>query len=77
MPPTSSSPSPLPAAPLTDVDTLDTAKLREALRSAHRELAARERHLELLEQLAGIGSWEIDLATDRMRWSRSSQGQSR
>ncbi|MBC7843463.1 MAG: PAS domain S-box protein [Gemmatimonadaceae bacterium] len=71
MPPASSSPSAssLPAASPDDVDMLDTAQLREALRSAHRELAERQRHLELIEQLAGIGSWEIDLERDAIRWS--------
>ncbi len=49
---------------------MTTAQLREALRDARREFAERERHLELIEQLAGIGSWEIDLAHDRIRWSR-------
>ena len=30
-------------------------------------------HLDLIEHLAGIGSWEIDLATDEIRWSREQQ----
>lgn len=59
-----------PAAPPADLHTLDAEQLREALRDAHRELAKRERHLELIEQLAGIGSWEIDLERDSIRWSR-------
>lgn len=32
----------------------------------HRETA---RHLDLIERIAGIGSWEIDLVSDRIYWS--------
>ena len=53
-----------------DLDSLNAEQLREALRDAHRQLAERERHLDLIEQLAGIGSWEIDLERDAIRWSR-------
>ncbi|MBC7896884.1 MAG: PAS domain S-box protein [Cytophagaceae bacterium] len=30
----------------------------------------RERQLDLIERIAGLGSWEIDLVTDRIHWSR-------
>ena len=55
---------------LPDPDTLAPEQLRDALRHAHRLLAERQRHLDLIEQLAGIGSWEIDLERDAIRWSR-------
>jgi PAS domain S-box-containing protein len=29
--------------------------------------------MDLIEELAGLGSWEIDLATDAVRWSRQQQ----
>lgn len=54
---------------LPDPDTLSESELREALRDAHQQLVDRQRHLDLIEQLAGIGSWEIDLETDRVFWS--------
>ena len=60
------SPDPL----LPDPDTLAPDQLRDALREAHRMLAERQGHLDLIEQLAGIGSREIDLERDAIRWSR-------
>jgi len=30
----------------------------------------RERQIDLIERIAGLGSWEIDLSTDEIRWSR-------
>ncbi len=53
-----------------DPDSLSPDQLRAALREANQRLAERERHLELIEHLAGIGSWEIDLDRDSVRWSR-------
>lgn len=58
------------AAHAADPDTMPPEVLRDALRDAYRRLAERDRHLELIEQLAGIGSWEIDLERDAIRWSR-------
>jgi PAS domain S-box-containing protein len=52
-----------------DLDSLSPDALREALRDARRQLADRQRHLDLIEQLAGIGSWEIDLERDAVVWS--------
>lgn len=39
-------------------------------RDAEHRLREREQHLDLVEQLACLGSWEVDLTTDRVRWSR-------
>ncbi|WP_158508988.1 hybrid sensor histidine kinase/response regulator [Gemmatirosa kalamazoonensis] len=39
-------------------------------RGAEQKLREREQQMDLLEQIAGLGSWEIDLATDGIRWSR-------
>lgn len=44
--------------------------LRAALVAERRARADRERQVDLIEQIAGLGSWEIDLVTDRIRWSR-------
>lgn len=64
-------PSPGPDFELApDPDSLSPDQLRAALREANQRLAERERHLELIEHLAGIGSWEIDLDRDSVRWSR-------
>ena len=38
-----------------------------------RVLADREQQMDMIEELAGLGSWEIDLATDVVRWSRQQQ----
>jgi len=59
-----------PASPDPSSDAADIAALREELARARRLLADRERQMDLIEQLAGLGSWEIDLATDAVRWSR-------
>ena len=40
------------------------------LRRAQQALRDREQQMDLIEELAGLGSWEIDLATDAIRWSR-------
>jgi PAS domain S-box-containing protein len=37
---------------------------------AARRLREREQQMDLVEGLAGLGSWEIDLTTDTVRWSR-------
>lgn len=49
-------------------DTVEA--LREALAAERHARADRERQVDLIEQIAGLGSWEIDLSTDRIRWSR-------
>ena len=61
-------------------DDADGALLRSAAATLEREasgrvaaeqrLLERERQMDLIEQLAGLGSWEIDLETDAIRWSR-------
>ena len=43
------------------------------LRRVQRALAEREQQIALVEELAGLGSWEIDLATDAVRWSREQE----
>lgn len=35
-----------------------------------RTTGERDAHMDLIERIAGIGSWEIDLVTDRIFWSR-------
>jgi len=67
----------------TATDAEDQALLRAATAALERELAARataeqrlaarERQMDLIEELAGLGSWEIDLETDAIRWSREQQ----
>ena len=61
-------------------DSSDRALLAGAVAMLQREAAARleaerrltelERQIDLIEQLAGLGSWEINLPTDKIRWSR-------
>jgi PAS domain S-box-containing protein len=46
------------------------ASLEEELRRARQALRERDQQVDLIEELAGLGSWEIDLATDRVYWSR-------
>ncbi|HEU4630773.1 MAG TPA: PAS domain S-box protein [Gemmatimonadaceae bacterium] len=53
-----------PAAPPASDDLL------AELHRARQALGDRERQMDLIEELAGLGSWEIDLATDAIRWSR-------
>lgn len=46
---------------------------RPALYCLWRDLTERERHRELLEnmeEVAGIGGWELDLATQMIRWTK-------
>ncbi|MCA0377134.1 MAG: PAS domain S-box protein [Gemmatimonadetes bacterium] len=59
-----SSPTALPDAP---------ESIRQALEEERRARADRERQVDLIEQLAGLGTWEIDIATDAVRWSRELQ----
>jgi PAS domain S-box-containing protein len=44
--------------------------LPSELRAARQALRESEQQRDLIEELAGLGSWEIDLATDEIRWSR-------
>ncbi len=39
-------------------------------RTAERRVAEREKHMDLIEQIAGLGSWEIDIPNDLILWSR-------
>ena len=55
--------------PMPDLDALSPEALRALVRETHRQLADKQRHLDLIEQLAGIGSWEIDLDTGAVIWS--------
>jgi PAS domain S-box-containing protein len=54
---------------LPDLDHLSPDALRALVRETHRRLTDKQRHLDLIEQLAGIGSWEIDLEHDAVIWS--------
>jgi PAS domain S-box-containing protein len=54
-----------PASPLTASPTDPDAPAPLA-----RVLADREQQMDMIEELAGLGSWEIDLTTDAVRWSR-------
>jgi PAS domain S-box-containing protein len=51
-------------------DRLALAAAGEAERRAEQRLREREQQVDLIEQIAALGSWEIDLTTDRLRWSR-------
>jgi PAS domain S-box-containing protein len=46
------------------------ARVDDARQAAERRLSEREQQIDLLEQIAALGSWEIDLDTDAIRWSR-------
>ncbi len=50
------------------MDTLTNPDL-----AAGHPFASSGQHLELIEQLAGLGSWEISLHTDAITWSREQQ----
>ncbi|HZF68985.1 MAG TPA: PAS domain S-box protein [Gemmatirosa sp.] len=65
----SAAPLPAPGLPAPDAD-LDPSLLLAELRRARQALHDREQQIDLIEELAGLGSWEIDLATDAVRWSR-------
>jgi PAS domain S-box-containing protein len=55
---------------LFDAAAYTLERLAEAREAAERRLTERKRQMDLIEQIAGLGSWEIDLATDEIRWSR-------
>jgi PAS domain S-box-containing protein len=42
----------------------------EALRISEQQLRASELHLERAQAMAGIGSWEFDVSTRRLTWSK-------
>ena len=44
-----------------------------ALRAAERALDERNQQMDLIEELAGLGSWEVDAVTGTLRWSREQQ----
>ncbi len=60
--------SPHPSSPPSSAPTAP-----DASSSLARMLADREQQMDMIEELAGLGSWEIDLATDAVRWSRQQQ----
>ncbi|MEO7963129.1 MAG: hypothetical protein ABIT38_04375 [Gemmatimonadaceae bacterium] len=60
-------------APDKELLNVAAAALERALekqRIAEQQLCDREHQVDLLEQIAAIGSWEIDILTDGIRWSR-------
>jgi PAS domain S-box-containing protein len=48
---------------------LTIVKQRKALADLNRRLSESERQLKEAEAVAGIGSWELDIATNRCKWS--------
>jgi PAS domain S-box-containing protein len=70
---------PAAAGPWTPADRALVAGIADRLalegavgarRSAERALRDRGQQMDLVEQIAGLGSWEIDLTTDAVLWSR-------
>ena len=51
-------------------DRLSHEVLVGTRQAAEQALAERERQMEQIERIAGMGSWSIDLAHDRVTWSR-------
>ncbi|AHG91648.1 PAS sensor protein [Gemmatirosa kalamazoonensis] len=51
-------------------DRLAGEATAEGKRLAEQALREREQQMDLVEQIAGLGSWEIDLRSDAITWSR-------
>ncbi len=62
---------PLPLSPVSDPGELPDLVLPVGGALQERRTSQeRERQLDLIERIAGLGSWEIDLTTGFIRWSR-------
>ncbi len=46
------------------------ARLQGGVRDAELRLREREQHMDLIEEIASLGSWEIDLTTEAIYWSK-------